>query len=114
MGAFTLKSFLFELRGWISKNLKGIDPTDEFGSSIRIYISKDLIVLIKPDYDYKSQTFNTWYCKTMTRHLVDLLCLIILIYMVDNPLDSPFLVEFIYFCVYIIIRMPMMLYYHDI
>ena len=54
------------------------------------------------------------YCKTVARYFVDLLCLIISIYMADNPLDSPFLAAFIYFCIYIITRIPIMLYYHDV
>ena len=58
MGALTLKSFPFELRGWDIEKFESIDPTDGFGSSTRIYISKDQIVLIEPDYN--SKTFNTW------------------------------------------------------
>jgi hypothetical protein len=54
------------------------------------------------------------YCKIVTGFLVDALCVIVVIYMVDNPLDSLFLSGFVYFCVYIIIRIPMMLYYHDV
>jgi NADH dehydrogenase/NADH:ubiquinone oxidoreductase subunit G len=58
MGALTLKSFPFELRGWDIEKFESIDPTDGFGSSTRVYVSKDQIVLIEPDYN--SQTFNTW------------------------------------------------------
>jgi len=54
------------------------------------------------------------YCKTLLRYPLDPLCVIIAIYIVDNPLDSPFLVGFVYFSVYIITRLPMMLYYHDV
>lgn len=58
MGALTLKSFPFELRGWDIEKFESIDPTDGFGSNTRVYISKDQIVLIEPDYNI--HTFNTW------------------------------------------------------
>jgi NADH dehydrogenase/NADH:ubiquinone oxidoreductase subunit G len=58
MGALTLKSFPFELRGWDIEKFESIDPTDGFGSNTRVYISKDQIVQIEPDYN--SHTFNTW------------------------------------------------------
>jgi len=58
MGALTLKSFPFELRGWEIEKFESIDPTDGFGSNTRVYISKDQIVLIEPDYNI--HTFNTW------------------------------------------------------
>lgn len=58
MGALTLKSFPFELRGWDIEKFESIDPTDGFGSSTRVYVSKDQIVQIEPDYN--NHTFNTW------------------------------------------------------
>lgn len=58
MGALTLKSFPFELRGWDIEKFESIDPTDGFGSNTRVYISKNQIVLIEPDYNL--YTFNTW------------------------------------------------------
>lgn len=58
MGALTLKSFPFELRGWDIEKFESIDPTDGFGSNTRVYISKDQIVQIEPDYN--THTFNTW------------------------------------------------------
>lgn len=58
MGALTLKSFPFELRGWEIEKFESIDPTDGFGSNTRVYISKDQVVLIEPDYN--THTFNTW------------------------------------------------------
>jgi len=58
MGALTLKSFPFELRGWDIEKFESIDPTDSFGSNTRVYISKDQVVLIEPDYN--TNTFNTW------------------------------------------------------
>jgi hypothetical protein len=58
MGALTLKSFPFELRGWDIEKFESIDPTDGFGSNTRVYINKDQVIQIEPDYDV--QTFNTW------------------------------------------------------
>lgn len=58
MGALTLKSFPFELRGWDIEKFESIDPTDGFGSNTRVYVSKDQIVLIEPDYN--NTTFNSW------------------------------------------------------
>jgi len=58
MGALTLKSFPFELRGWDIEKLESIDPTDGFGSDTRAYVSKDQIVQIEPDYNI--HTSNTW------------------------------------------------------
>ena len=58
MGALTLKSFPFELRGWDIEKFEGIDPTDGFGSDTRVYISNNQVVQIEPDYSI--QTFNTW------------------------------------------------------
>jgi NADH dehydrogenase/NADH:ubiquinone oxidoreductase subunit G len=58
MGALTLKSFPFELRGWDIEKFESIDPTDGFGSNTRVYISKDQVIQIEPDYNV--HTFNTW------------------------------------------------------
>lgn len=58
MGALTLKSFPFELRGWDIEKFESLDPTDSFGSNTKVYISKDQVVLIEPDYNI--HTFNTW------------------------------------------------------
>nr|YP_005090355.1 NADH dehydrogenase subunit 11 [Phaeodactylum tricornutum]ADY18531.1 NADH dehydrogenase subunit 11 [Phaeodactylum tricornutum] len=58
MGALTLKSFPFELRGWDIEKFESLDPTDGFGTQTRVYVSKDLIVQIEPDYDL--QIPNTW------------------------------------------------------
>ena len=58
MGALTLKSFPFELRGWDIEKFESIDPTDGFGSSTRVYISKQQIVQIEPDYN--ETTTNAW------------------------------------------------------
>lgn len=58
MGALTLKSFPFELRGWDIEKFESIDPTDGFGSNTRVYVSKDQIVQIEPNYN--TYTYNTW------------------------------------------------------
>lgn len=58
MGALTLKSFPFELRGWDIEKFESLDPTDGFGSNTRVYVSKDQIVQIEPNYN--TYTFNTW------------------------------------------------------
>lgn len=58
MGALTLKSFPFELRGWDIEKFDSIDPTDGFGSNTRVYVSKNQVIQIEPDYNV--HTFNTW------------------------------------------------------
>lgn len=58
MGALTLKSFPFELRGWDIEKFESIDPTDGFGATTRVYISKQQIVQIEPDYN--ESTTNAW------------------------------------------------------
>nr|UDP55433.1 NADH dehydrogenase subunit 11b [Schizostauron trachyderma] len=58
MGALTLKSFPFELRGWDIEKFESIDPTDGFGSNTRVYINKNQVVQIEPDYNI--HTLNTW------------------------------------------------------
>ena len=58
MGALTLKSFPFELRGWDIEKFESIDPTDGFGRVTRVYISKQQIVQIEPEYDLNKN--NNW------------------------------------------------------
>ena len=58
MGALTLKSFPFELRGWDIEKFESIDPTDGFGSSTRVYISKQQIIQIEPDHSVN--TSKAW------------------------------------------------------
>ena len=58
MGALTLKSFPFELRGWDIEKFESIDPTDGFGSSTRVYISKQQVIQIEPDHSEK--TSKAW------------------------------------------------------
>jgi NADH dehydrogenase/NADH:ubiquinone oxidoreductase subunit G len=58
MGALTLKSFPFELRGWDIEKFESIDPTDGFGTNTRVYISKQQVIQIEPDQS--SDTSNMW------------------------------------------------------
>lgn len=58
MGALTLKSFPFILRGWNVKSYESIDPTDSFGQNTRIYINKNQIVKIEPLFSDK--TSHVW------------------------------------------------------
>jgi len=58
VGALTLKSFPFELKGWDVEEHEGLDPTDGFGSNIRVYVNKDQVIQIEPDYD--NQVPYTW------------------------------------------------------
>ena len=54
------------------------------------------------------------YCSTMLRYLIDPICSAVSIYIVNNPLESPFLLGFVYFWIYFITRIPMMFIYHDV
>lgn len=58
MGALTTKSFPFELRGWDIEKFESLDPTDSFGSNTRVYINKNQVVLIEPEYNI--YTSNIW------------------------------------------------------
>ena len=58
MGALTLKSFPFELRGWDIEKLESIDPTDGFGSNTRVYVSKNQVIQVEPDFNINSS--GTW------------------------------------------------------
>lgn len=58
MGALTLKSFPHVLRGWEVRSYESIDPTDSFGQSTRIYIDKNQIVKIEPQFSNSAST--TW------------------------------------------------------
>jgi NADH-quinone oxidoreductase subunit G len=53
VGALTLKSFPFELRGWDIEKFESIDPTDGFGTATRVYISKQNIIQIEPCHGSK-------------------------------------------------------------
>ena len=58
MGALTLKSFPFELRGWDLQKYENIDYTDSFGSNVRLYVLKNQIIQIEPDFNENST--NEW------------------------------------------------------
>lgn len=58
MGALTLKSFPFELRGWDIEKFNSIDPTDSFGSNTRVYVSNQRIIQIEPEYSINNS--NNW------------------------------------------------------
>ena len=48
MGALTLKSFPFELRGWELEKINSIDLTDSFGSTIKVSLNNKQIIQIEP------------------------------------------------------------------
>lgn len=58
MGALTLKSFPFELRGWDIEKLESLDPTDGFGSNTKVYVHRNQIIQIEPNHDF--QSVNSW------------------------------------------------------
>ena len=58
LGALTLKSFPFELRGWDIKSYESINPTDSFGQDIRVYIENNQIIKIEPEFANDSN--NNW------------------------------------------------------
>lgn len=58
MGALTLKSFPFVLRSWNVKSYESIDITDSFGQNTRVYVNKNQIVKIEPQFNDKS--LNVW------------------------------------------------------
>lgn len=58
MGALTLKSFPFELRGWDIKSYESINPTDAFGQDIRVYIENNQIIKVEPEFSNDSS--NNW------------------------------------------------------
>ena len=50
MGALTLKNFPFTLRSWTVKSYSSINPTDSFGQSTKVYVNKNQIVKIEPEF----------------------------------------------------------------
>ena len=58
MGALTLKSFPFELRGWDLQKYENLDYTDSFGTNTQIYVLKNQIVQI--EIDSSSDSLNEW------------------------------------------------------
>ena len=58
MGALTLKSFPFILRSWNVQSLELFDPTDSFGQDTRVYINRNQVVKIEPQFSNK--TMQSW------------------------------------------------------
>lgn len=58
MGALTLKSFPFILRSWNVKSYESVNPTDSFGQETRVYVNKNQIVKIEPQFS--SKTHHIW------------------------------------------------------
>ena len=58
MGALTLKSFPFILRSWNVKSYDSIDPTDSFGQDTKVYINKNQVVKIEPQFS--NNTRPSW------------------------------------------------------
>ena len=58
MGALTLKSFPFELRGWDIEKFESLDPTDGFASNTKVYVNQNQIIQIEPSYDNSNR--NSW------------------------------------------------------
>ena len=79
VGALTLKSFPFELRGWDIEKFNSIDLTDGFACSTKVYINKQQIIQIEPDHSKATSNgwlsdkgrqffdgiFNTWQSKNL-------------------------------------------------
>lgn len=61
MGALTIKTNPFEIRGWEAERFSSIDPTDGFGSDTCVYFTQqEQILLIEPDYNmYHSSNWIT-------------------------------------------------------
>ena len=58
MGALTLKNFPFILRSWNVKSYESIDPSDAFGQNTRVYVNRNQIVKIEPQFNDKA--LNVW------------------------------------------------------
>jgi hypothetical protein len=58
MGALTLKSFPFILRSWNVKSYEFFDPTDSFGQETRVYINKNQVVKVEPQFSGKA--LHSW------------------------------------------------------
>lgn len=50
MGALTLKHLPFILRNWSVKSYESIDPTDAFCQNTRVYVNKNRIIKIEPQF----------------------------------------------------------------
>ena len=58
MGALTLKSFSFVLRSWNVRSYDSIDPTDSFGQETKVYIQKNQVIKIEPQF--ANNTLSPW------------------------------------------------------
>ena len=67
MGALTLKTYPFELRGWEIHKFKSLNPTDSFIYSTVVYLNKNNIVQIEPFYNFYG---NSWL-NDKARHFFD-------------------------------------------
>lgn len=57
MGALTLKSFPFILRSWNVKNFDSFDPTDSFGQETKVYVNRNKVVKIEPQFVNNENNF---------------------------------------------------------
>jgi Molybdopterin oxidoreductase len=58
MGALTLKTFPYEIRGWDVESYESVDPTDSFGQNTKVYIENNKIVKIEPNFS--NYTSSPW------------------------------------------------------
>lgn len=58
MGALTTKSFPYEVRRWDLEKFDSFDPTDSFGSNTGVYVNKNKICLIEPEFNNTS--YSIW------------------------------------------------------
>lgn len=56
MGALTLKTLPYEIRGWDIESYESIDPTDSFGQNTKVYIADNQIVKIEPNFNNLSSS----------------------------------------------------------
>lgn len=56
MGALTLKNFPFILRSWNVKSYNSVDPTDSFGQDTKVYINKNQVIKIEPQFSDNIKT----------------------------------------------------------
>lgn len=68
MGALTLKSFPFILRSWNVKNYDSIDPTDSFGQETKVYINRNKVIKIEPQF---VNNLNNPWLTDKGRHFFD-------------------------------------------
>jgi len=50
LGALTLKTFPYEIRGWDIESYESVDPTDSFGQNTRVYIENNQVIKIEPNF----------------------------------------------------------------